>query len=109
MGGPKNLLAEEAWGTKQLGGETKFKDKHSRAKIVYFGEVIEGQNTKYTLLMFFEHVEIYVLLEDQLDPKSALGGPKPISRNEHVTSQNVKGRFFRSTLLLFCRLLAAPT
>ena len=25
--GPKNLLAEEAWGTKQLGGETKFKNK----------------------------------------------------------------------------------
>ena len=27
LGGPKNLLAEEAWGTKQLGGDTKFKNK----------------------------------------------------------------------------------
>ena len=27
LGGPKNLLAEEAWGTKQLGGDTKLKNK----------------------------------------------------------------------------------
>ena len=40
--------------------------------------MIGCQNTKYTLLMFFGHLRAF--WEDQMDPKSALGGPKPISR-----------------------------
>ena len=40
-----------------------------------------GQNTKYALLMFCKNVEIYAFFrEDQMDPKFAVGGPKPISR-----------------------------
>ena len=43
--------------------------------------MIGGQNTKYALWMFLEFVKIYALFwDDQMDPKSALGGPKPISR-----------------------------
>ena len=43
-----------------------------------------GQYTKYALLMFFENVEITRLLGGPMDPKSAVGGPKPISRTGGV-------------------------
>ena len=38
-----------------------------------------GSKCKVRTFDFFEHVKIYALFwEDQIDPKSALGGPKPI-------------------------------
>ena len=43
--------------------------------------MIGGQNTKYALLIFFRICRnLCAFWEDQKDPRSALGGPKPISR-----------------------------
>ena len=55
--------------------------KHSRATIIYFGLVIGG--SKYKIHTF--DVKIYApFLEDQMDPKSAVGRSKPISRTGHI-------------------------
>ena len=42
--------------------------------------MIGGQNTRYALLMFFEHVKNYAILGRTTWTQNALGGPKPISR-----------------------------
>ena len=47
------------------------------------GGGVKIQNTH----LFFENVEIYALFgEDQMDPESTVGGPKPISRTGCVGS-----------------------
>ena len=73
--------------------------------------MIGGQNTKYALLMFFWTCRnLRPFWEDQMDPKFALGGPKPISRTLHTSvtpfplcqhnlDQSIKLRFMQTTPL----------
>ena len=50
MRGPKNLIAEVAFGTKQLGRQTKFKNKYSKATIVYFDSRLEPKSDVLILI-----------------------------------------------------------